>query len=270
MAKVKIILALFLLVNCFGCVKQFDTRIFTKNAKSQSIDAAWPKPDWNALRIKTEELSVGILVGKTICIDPGHCVTSEKQREQISPKSTETKNVFGGGTTGEHQTEEQLNLRVGLLLKDALESEGATVLMTREISQIAINNIERARIGNQADCCIRIHADGVDDPSVHGVSVLIPSGDLLGNPEIAEPSRLLGDIMLSHILEQTSAKNRGVVSRSDLVGFNWSEVPVVLVEMGFMTNAQEDARLETAEYQQLIVNGMLSAIIEWFSDQEGH
>ena len=71
--------------------------------------------------------------------------------------------------------------------------------------------------------------------------------------------------MQKHLVEQTGAKDRGVVNRTDLVGFNWSEVPVVLVEMGFMTNPEEDARMENPEYQQLLVNGMTAAIIEWFS-----
>lgn len=208
----------------------------------------------------------GTLSGKTICIDPGHCVTNEKQYEQISPKSNETKNVFGGGTSGKNQTEEKLNLSVGLKLKDALKTEGAEVIMTREVSEIAINNIERAQIGNSADCCIRIHADGVDDSSVHGVSVLVPAGDLLGNPEIIEPSRTLGQLMVDCVSEQTGARNRGVVNRSDLVGFNWSEVPSVLIEMGFMTNPEEDALLESEEYQQKIVQGIVQSIILWFTE----
>lgn len=207
----------------------------------------------------------GALSGKRICIDPGHCVTNEKQREQVSPKSSETKNVFGGGTSGRNQTEEKLNLTVGLLLRDALEAEGAEVIMTREVSEIAINNIERAQIGNSADCCIRIHADGVDDSSVHGVSVLVPSGELLGTPEIIASSAELGQLMVDCVAAQTGAKNRGVVKRSDLVGFNWSEVPVVLIEMGFMTNPEEDTKLETAEYQQKIVQGIVESLKAWYA-----
>lgn len=248
-----------------GCGQATKAAPVEKKTVRQQINAGWSAPEIEVFPKEEPLEPLGALAGKTVCIDPGHCVTSEKQREQVSPKSTETKNVFGGGTAGKNQTEEQLNLKVGLMLREALENEDAVVLMTREVSEIAINNIERAQIGNQADCCIRIHADGVDDSSVHGISVLVPSGDLLGTPGIITPSRSFGELMQKHLVEQTGAKDRGVVNRTDLVGFNWSEVPVVLVEMGFMTNPEEDARMENPEYQQLLVNGMTAAIIEWFS-----
>jgi len=272
MERLKTLIAVILLVLISGCSNSAGPGSTEppdlQDSEVDFMPSAAPEKenDTPAQSVENDILPTGHLAGKTICIDPGHCVTNEKQQEKISPKSNETKNVFGGGTSGRNQTEEQLNLKVGLLLKESLKAEGAEVLMTREVSDIAINNIERAQIGNKADCCIRIHADGVDDPSVHGISVLVPSGDMLGTPEIITPSRTLGELMRKHLVEQTGAKDRGVVDRSDLVGFNWSEVPVVLIEMGFMTNPEEDARLETEAYQQLLVDGMAAAVIEWFSD----
>lgn len=263
-------LLVFLAFIASGCGQTTNAAAIEKGTVRQQASIEWSAPEMEVPPLLEEPSEpLGALAGKTICVDPGHCVTSEKQQERVSPKSEETKTVFGGGTTGKNQTEEQLNLKVGFMLKEALNAEGANVLMTREVSEIAINNIERAQIGNRADCCIRIHADGVDDPSVHGISVLVPSGDLLGTPGIITPSRALGELMLKHLVEQTGAKDRGVVNRSDLVGFNWSEVPVVLVEMGFMTNQEEDALMGEIDYQRLIVNGITEAIIEWFYIQDG-
>ncbi len=267
MEKLKIVITALFLFWGVGCSDVKDAADIRKYGYSREPKASCINPVADTLPTDEGKSFRGSLSGLTICIDPGHCVTNEKRQEQISPKSKETKNVFGGGTSGKTQTEEQLNLRVGLMLKESLETEGAEVLMTREVSEIAIDNIERAQIGNQANCCIQIHADGVEDPSVHGISVHVPTGELLGNPEIITASKKLGEFMLKRIIEQTGAKNRGVVNRSDLVGFNWSEVPVVLVEMGFMTNPKEDAQLESTEYQQLIVYGMTAAIIDWFSMQ---
>ena len=163
-------------------------------------------------------------------------------------------------------TEEQLNLMVGLQLRDALEGLGAEVVMTREVSEITISGIERCEIANEAeaDVAIHIHADGTNDPSLHGVSVLVPAADLLGTPSILDESARLGELMVDAVATETGAKNRGTVPRSDMTAFNFSEVPSVLIEMGFMTNPEEDALLETPEYQAKIVTGMANSLLQWY------
>lgn len=209
------------------------------------------------------------LSGHIICVDPGHCVTplsGKGYRELVSPLSTETKALYTTGTHGANMTEEQLNLRVGLKLRDALEALGAEVLMTREVSEITITGIERCEIANEggADVAVHIHADGSDSKSARGVSVLVPAGDLLGTPSIREESVRLGQLMVDAVAEATGAKNRGTVARSDMTSFNFSEVPSVLIEMGFMTNPEEDALLETDEYQDKIVSGMVQSLLAWY------
>lgn len=166
-------------------------------------------------------------------------------------------------------TEEQPNLTVGLQFRDALEELGAEVVMTREVSEITISGIERCEIAHEAgaDIAVHIHADGNNDPSVHGVSVLVPDGDLLGTPSIVEESVRLGELMVNAVAAETGAKNRGTVPRSDMTAFNFSEIPSVLIEMGFMTNPEEDALLETAEYQAKIVDGMVAAILDWYGGE---
>lgn len=207
--------------------------------------------------------------GHIICIDPGHCVTPDANkgyRELVSPLSDETKPRYLSGTSGAAMTEEQLNLAVGLRLRDALEALGAQVVMTREVSEISLPNTERCRIANEsgADVHVHIHADGSEDKTVHGVSVLIPSGNLLGTPSIAEESARLGQLMADCVAEATGAKNRGTVLRSDLTGLNFSEIPSVFIEMGFMTNPEEDALLCSDAYQDKIVAGMVNSLLDWY------
>lgn len=72
--------------------------------------------------------------------------------------------------------------------------------------------------------------------------------------------------MVDAVSNETGAKNRGITGRSDLTGFNFSEIPTVLIEMGFMTNPEEDALLETGEYQDKIVDGIANALLEWYKD----
>lgn len=56
--------------------------------------------------------------------------------------------------------------------------------------------------------------------------------------------------------------NRGVIERNDLTGFNWSKVPVVLVEMGFMSNPEEDRLLSDDNYQNKLAEGLCKGIME--------
>ena len=209
------------------------------------------------------------LEGRIICLDPGHCVTEEAgkgYREPVSPLSDETKPRYLSGTRGASLTEEQLNLQVALKLRDALEALGAEVVMTREVSEISLPNTERCRLANEsgADVHVHIHADGSESTSANGVSVLIPDGDLLGTPSIVEESARLGQLMVDCVSEATGAKNRGTVPRSDLTGLNFSEIPSVFIEMGFMTNPEEDALLSSGEYQDKIVAGMANSLMDWY------
>ena len=66
-------------------------------------------------------------------------------------------------------------------------------------------------------------------------------------------------------LAETGAKNNGIVQRSDLTGFNFAEVPTILIEMGFLSNPDEDARMETEEYRDKLAQGICNGIIDYFA-----
>ena len=59
-----------------------------------------------------------------------------------------------------------------------------------------------------------------------------------------------------HLPGATGAADRGLVRRSDLTGFNWANVPVVLVETGFMTNPREGRLLRAPAYQERVARGL--------------
>ena len=94
--------------------------------------------------------------------------------------------------------------------------------------------------------------------------VLVPSGNLLGTPSITEESERLGKLMVDAVSNETGTKNRGITGRSDLTGFNFSEIPTVLIEMGFMSNPDEDAMLSTDSYQDKIVSGIANSLLSWY------
>lgn len=210
------------------------------------------------------------LEGVIIVIDAGHGKNSYNKEERIAPDSDETKIAFASGTAGKNQSEEELNLSVALILQKSLENLGAKVHMTRTGHESDMTNIDRAEFANEldADISVKIHADGSNDSLVHGVSVLVPGAKHIYDENILSESKKAGESILDEFVNATGANNRGISVRDDITGFNWTKVPVVLVEMGFMTNPDEDALMESTEYQKKMAEGIARGIQRYFEDNE--
>ena len=223
------------------------------------------KPVYESEQIEEPEENLP-LQGKKICIDAGHGLNSYNKQEQIAPNSSETKNAFAKGTHGKNQTEEELNLTIALKLEKKLKELGALVYMTRTTHECDMTNIDRAKFANElnVDISVKIHADGVENTAAHGISVLVPSNKYIKNNLLIDESRKAGELVLKEVVKITGAADRGTSTRSDLTGFNWSTVPIVLIEVGFMTNPEEDARLDTEEYQDKIVDGIAQGLLNYF------
>ena len=163
--------------------------------------------------------------------------------------------------------DEELNLSIALKLQDALTAEGAVVHMTRTKHETDKSNIDRAVFGNEcnADISVKIHADGSDNPNVSGVSILVPGEQYVGT-DVAEKSSVAAKLILDKIIKVTGANNRGISVRNDMTGFNWSEIPVLIIEVGFMTNPAEDALLETGDYQNKIVSAITDGLKMYFEN----
>jgi N-acetylmuramoyl-L-alanine amidase len=130
--------------------------------------------------------------------------------------------------------------------------------MTRNDAGYRGGNRERARFCNErhAALMIRIHADGSSDSSVRGISTLVPARRRGWTDDIYSSSRRAGLLLQHELVASTGARSLGVVERSDLTGFNWSDVPAVLVETGFVSNARESALLHSAAYQQKLAGAL--------------
>ena len=211
------------------------------------------------------------LAGRVIGLDPGHQRNDNKDLEPVSPNSTETKKKVSSGTYGRFTgvREYIIVLDVGLKLKTRLEALGATVVMTRTTHDVNISNAERAKMMNEAkvDCWLRIHADGNNDPSVYGMSMLVPAVGCMNTSDanVQKVSEAIGKVLLDCAASEAGAKNLGLKPRTDQTGFNWSSVPVCNIEMGYMTNEKEDRKLVTDEYQNLIVEGLVKGFIQYFA-----
>jgi N-acetylmuramoyl-L-alanine amidase len=151
-------------------------------------------------------------------------------------------------------------------LKDELVKRGYRVVMTRNSNDVNISNIERAGIanGNNVDAFVRIHANGSDNSAVSGIETICQTKNNTSNGNIYSKCRKLSDTVLEGMVSATGGKNRSVWETDTMSGINWSNVPVTIVEMGFMTNPDEDKKLAETEYQKKIVTGIADGIDNYF------
>jgi N-acetylmuramoyl-L-alanine amidase len=197
-----------------------------------------------------------IAAAALVCLDPGHATAPEvgRQVEPIGPGSSELKIKDGGGAPGEAP----VALAIARRLRAELLRRGYRVAMTRTGPGYRGGNRERAQFCNRrrAALMIRIHADGSASPSTSGVSTLVPARRRGWTDDVHAPSRRAGTLLQRGLVAATGARDRGVVERSDMTGFNWADVPVVLVETGFMTNPRERALLRSAPYQRTVAGAL--------------
>ena len=205
-----------------------------------------------------------------ICIDPGHQTKGDMSEEPVAPGSSEKKFKVSWGTQGVATKipEYELTLSASKILKKDLEQMGFKVIMTRETNDVNITNSERAIFANDnnADLVIRIHADGSDDSSTTGASLHIPSQDSQYTSKIYPESNECAKL-ISLQMKQDGFKVNNIYQRSDLTGFNWSKVPVVLVEMGFMSNPEEDQKMAETSYQEKMMKSVAEGAQAYFENK---
>ena len=191
-----------------------------------------------------------------VCLDPGHGTLPAvgRQTEPIGPGSSVLKIKDGGGAPGEAP----VALAIAFRTRALLQHDGYRVAMTRTGPSYAGGNISRAQFCNvrHAALMIRIHADGSSDSSQHGVKTLVPALHRGWTDDIYAQSLRAARKVQAAVARSTGAKNIGLVLRSDLTGFNWANVPAILVECGFMTNPAEAGLLRTPAYQLKVARGL--------------
>ena len=222
---------------------------------------------------KSTEAATEKLNGWKVAIDPGHqgSWVDMSAQEPSAPGSSETKAKATTGTTGKFSglNEYELNLQVSLLLRDELEDRGYEVVMTREDHDTAISNKERAELAaaEGADILVRIHANGSDDTSVNGTLAMVPSQS---NPYVGymyEECYELGEDILKAYCESTGIADDGVQYYDNMSGINWSTIPVTILEMGFMSNQNDDLLMADETFQPVMAEGIANGIDDYFEDK---
>lgn len=203
------------------------------------------------------------LEGLKIGIDPGHQLHADTGLELVSPGGKEKKPKVAAGTSGRYTgtPEHEVNLTISLGLRDALVALGAEVKMTRETADVDISNVERAKMMNEwgADIVLRLHCNGVSSSKANGIGLYVKT-----KGDGAEDSLNYAKTIIKYMVEATGANEDGVFRRDIYSGLNWSTVPSILVEMGYMTNEKEDKLLNDPDYQKKLTDGMVEGVAACF------
>ena len=217
------------------------------------------------------ERQEGRLSGVVVCIDPGHQENGQFVKEPMGPGLSGSTSGKGGMAQGTVtlRREAIVVLEAGMILRDLLLAEGATVVMTREVQDIFHTNIERCEIAEEAGAHImlRLHCDNNSNANKTGMSVYCPlNSDYAKAVADKAEYKALGEAFLDEMKKavgyELSTKTGYVHQNDNYVGNNWAQMVCFLVEMGYMSNAGEDIKLATPEYQRMLAEGMVEGVYQ--------
>jgi len=206
--------------------------------------------------LKTNETAAPLTFGRVIVIDPGHG----------SPD--------GGATGYSGSLEKDINLDIAKKLGSYLQQGGAYVIYTREDDNAVTDNLEakikeikRADLANRkniksnsgADLFISIHMNKFEESKYKGAQVFYPGNSL--------ESKELAQTIQQSITEFADNSNyrEAKDSKNDIFILNDSKIPSVLVECGFLSNPEEEAKLLTQEYQSEIAYAIFGGISRYLA-----
>ena len=203
------------------------------------------------------------LEGLIIGINPGHQAVGINKLYPMAPGSGKKGKGVRPGARGHYTKvcERDTTLAVGLKLRDLLEAEGATVVMTRTTNDVMLTNIDRAKMLNNAGCdvALQLHCDAVNNSGPEGCHAIYRT-----NTEHAKANKALAKAVVSAVKANCGCKSRGWKSSTDYMSLNWTTTPSILLEMGFISNRKEDRLLASDDYRNKMAEGIFNGLCNYF------
>lgn len=224
--------------------------------------------DVQSLDISSESAALQTAKGKTVCIDPGHGegILGEEWIDPGLQRMASIDEGVKGISTGNPEYSIVLDLSSKLL--SLLDEEGVKVVLTRNSNDVKLNNIDRAEIANSvsANLAVHIHCSYSSDSRKNGIITYYPKQNEW-TEDFYKKSKLAALYIQSELVKSCKANDNGVFQRDDLACFNWSKVPTVQVEVGYLSNPRDDASLANDDFRWSLAWGLRSGITKFLSEQ---
>lgn len=205
---------------------------------------------------------------KVVVIDPANQAVVNAEQVEIGPDSEVTKQGASTGNVGTTlgTKESELNLTYAKLLKAELETRGYEVVLTRDTDEINLSNKARAEIANESSATtfVRIQMNFSENDALSGVMSVCMTADSTFNGNLHKDSYRLATRLLEGVLEKTACVNQGIYETDQMTAINWSQIPVALVKLGYLSNAEDEAKLVDASYQQQVVKGLADGLDAYY------
>ena len=245
------------------------TPVTPGGTEDEPVSDATPTPEPTETPVPTEAPVAG---GHKIALDPGQQKSAMDDKEPVGPGASDTtaKMSYGATSVTTGKREYEWSLPFTLRLKAELEARGYEVVLTREEADVMISNAERAQFVNEsgAEVYLSIQADAASNKDAKGIYTQIPSPSNAYVGNLYNDCKNLAKEIQNNLIAETGTRDRGVQEIDKLATINYSKVPVAVLQLGFMSNKEEDGNLWSEEYQDKMIKAICDGIDTYFQEQE--
>ena len=207
-----------------------------------------------------------------IVIDAGHQLREDIGKEAIGPGGAESEQKMDTGEVGVYtgQQEYDVTLITALRLKAELEGRGYTVYLTRNNNAVNISYKERTDVASNlyADAYISIHTGYSEDAAVRGVGAVCQTSQNSYVSELYAESKELCQSIVDAMAKTTENKKLDLQETDELTAINWSKVPMALLEVGYLSNENDDRLLSSDQYHEKLAKGIADGLDAFFAQEE--
>ena len=243
----------------------------TQGASPSASPSATPSPEPTETPTPEPTEAPVATGGHKIAIDTGKQKSQMTEEEPVGPgaSATTAKMSYGATSTTTGKREYEWSMLFAKRLETELIARGYEVVLTREEHDVKISNAERAQFVNEsgAEIYLSIQADAASNKEAKGIYTQIPSQSNAFVGNLYNDCRRLAKELQNNLIAETGTKDRGVQENDKVAAINYSEVPVAVLQLGFMSNVEEDTNLWSEEYQDKMIKAICDGIDTYFREQ---